>query len=75
MIGLIGSVIPLVILYFTYNWLLNKIVTKFSVLNSLSSILLGVNEVYRYLIPVSLVLGLGIGLAGSIITVRKHLRV
>lgn len=75
MIGLIGSVIPLVILYFTYNWLLNKIVTKFSVLNSLSSILLGVNEVYRYLIPVSLVLGLGIGLAGSIITVRRHLRV
>ena len=75
LLGLIGSAIPLVILYFTYNWLLNKIVNKFSVLNSLSSILLGVNEVYRWLIPVALVLGLGIGLAGSIITVRKHLRV
>lgn len=75
MLGLIGSIIPLIILYFTYNWLLNKIVTKFSVLNSLSNILLSVNDVYRYLIPVSLILGIGIGLAGSIITVRKHLRV
>ena len=74
-IGIVGSAIPLVILYFTYNLLLNKIISRFSVLNSLSSILLGVNGVFLYLIPVSLALGLGIGLVGSIITVRKHLHV
>ncbi len=75
LLGLIGSAIPLVILYFAYNWLIGKIVERFSVLSSLSDVLLNVNQIYRYLVPVALALGLGIGLIGSIITVRKHLHV
>jgi cell division transport system permease protein len=34
-----------------------------------------VNTVFRTLIPIGLVLGVGIGFVGSKMTVRKHLRV
>ena len=73
LIGFIGAVIPLIILFFTYNALLGGIISKY--LTSLSSIFMSVEEVYVYLVPTALVLGLGIGLLGSVITVRKHLRV
>ena len=33
------------------------------------------NEIFRYLMPVSLIVGVGIGFFGSLATVRKHLRV
>ena len=77
LIGLIGSIIPLIILYFIYDWLVNLLVTKFSVLQSLTPVLLTNNEIFfKYLlVAVGLLLGLGIGLVGSITTVRKHLRV
>ena len=73
LIGFIGAVIPLIILFFTYNALLGGIISKY--LTSLSAIFMSVEEVYVYLVPTALVLGLGIGLLGSVITVRKHLRV
>jgi len=73
LLGLIGTVIPLLILYFAYNKLLGKIIDKY--LGSLSSVFMDVNAIYHYLIPLGLVLGLGIGLLGSIITVRRHLQV
>ena len=74
-LGLIGSVIPMVILYFGYNALMTRVLTKFGFLSSMSGVLLGVRQVFVYVGPVSLVLGLGIGLTGAIITVRKHLQV
>lgn len=73
LIGFIGSVIPLIILYFTYNALIGRIIDKY--LSSLSSVFMSVNQIFQYLIPVSLALGVGIGLLGSIITVRRHLKV
>ncbi|MDO4478203.1 MAG: permease-like cell division protein FtsX [Lachnospiraceae bacterium] len=73
LIGLIGAIIPLVILYFTYNGLVGSIIEKY--LSSLSSVFMTVNEIFAYLIPISLILGVGIGLLGSIITVRRHLNV
>ncbi len=74
-LGLIGSVIPMVILYFGYNALMTRVLTKFGFLSSMSGVLLSVRQVFVYVGPVSLVLGLGIGLTGAIITVRKHLQV
>jgi cell division transport system permease protein len=73
LIGLIGSIIPLIILYFSYNALVGRIIQKY--LSSLSSVFMTVNQIFQYLIPVSLLLGVGIGLIGSIITVRRHLKV
>ena len=36
---------------------------------------LPVTDVFHYLVPVSIGVGVGIGFLGSIVTVRKHLRV
>ena len=74
LLGLIGTVIPLVALYFLYNKAVVYVLTKFAVLNSILDFL-SVNAVYHYLVPISLVLGMGIGLIGSAVTIRKHLKV
>ena len=73
-IGLIGAVIPLVILYFVYDKAVAYVMTKFSLLNNIIEFL-PVTTVYRTLLPVGLILGVGIGFIGSTFTIRKHLRV
>lgn len=74
LIGLIGSAIPLVIIYGIYNYALTYVVERFSVLSSFLHFL-SVEEVFKVLLPVSLLVGVGIGFLGSMFTVRKHLRV
>lgn len=74
MIGLVGAAIPLGIIYTLYNIVMEYITTRFSMLSSLLSFL-KVEEIFHVLTPVSLGIGVGIGFLGSIITVRKHLRV
>ena len=59
-IGLIGAVIPLVILYFVYDKAVAYVMTKFSLLNNIIEFL-PVTTVYRTLLPVGLILGVGIG--------------
>ena len=73
-IGLIGAVIPLVILYFVYDKAVAYVMTKFSLLNNIFEFL-PVTTVFRTLLPVGLILGVGIGFIGSAFTIRKHLRV
>ena len=73
-IGLIGAVIPLVILYFVYDKAVAYVMTKFSLLNNIIEFL-PVTTVYRTLLPVGLILGVGIGFICSAFTIRKHLRV
>lgn len=73
-IGLIGAVIPLVILYFVYDKAVAYVMTKFSLLNNIIEFL-PVTTVYHTLLPVGLILGVGIGFIGSAFTIRKHLRV
>ena len=74
-IGLIGAAIPLTLLYFLYNSAVQYILTRFNVLQSFMNGLLPVNQVFRLLLPVGLILGMGIGLVGSLFTIRKHLKV
>lgn len=74
-IGLIGAAIPLVILYFLYDRAVQYLVNRFNVLNDFMNGLIPVNRVFILLLPVGLILGIGIGLIGSIATVRKHLKV
>ncbi len=73
-IGLLGSMIPLGILYFLYENVIVYIISNFSGLQGILKFLT-VGEVYRTLLPISLGLGLGIGLVGSAIALRKHTRV
>ena len=73
-IGLIGSALPLVLLYYIYEVALKFWAEKFAFLSSLL-VTLPVWDVFVVLIPVSLVIGVGIGFFGSFFTVRKHLKV
>ena len=74
LIGLIGAAVPLGLIYSLYNYALNYVVNRFMVLSGFLNFL-SVDEVFHFLIPVSLGVGVGIGFLGSISTVRKHLHV
>ena len=74
LIGLIGASVPLGIIYLIYNKALSFIRGEFSVLSTLLNFLT-VDQIFKTLLPVSLLLGVGIGFLGSFVTVRKHLRV
>lgn len=73
-IGLFGAVIPLALLYFLYDKAVVYIMEKFSILKNIITFL-PVGNVYIYLLPIGLAMGIGIGFLGSYSTVRKHLRV
>ncbi|MBQ8117244.1 MAG: permease-like cell division protein FtsX [Lachnospiraceae bacterium] len=74
LIGLIGAVIPLGVIYSLYNYALDYVTGRFTVLSEFLHFL-SVQEIFRILVPVSLLVGIGIGFLGSISTVRKHLHV
>ena len=73
-IGLIGAIIPLVLLFVMYKKVIEYVLIKFSMLSSVVQFM-SVTQVFEVLTPVALILGMGIGLFGSVITIRKHLRV
>ena len=68
-IGAVGSAIPLVLLYYMYDKIL-----RFKVVTTLFAFV-SQQDLFRTMVPVGLVLGIGVGLVGSILTTRKHLRV
>lgn len=74
LIGLAGSVLPLVIIYVIYNNVIAYVSTRFSMLSQLLKFLT-VDQVFQVLMPISLIIGIGIGFFGSFSTVRKHIRV
>lgn len=74
LIGLIGSYIPLGVIYLLYMQVMEYVALQFPALSGLMQFL-PVSEVYRTLVPVCMGLGAGIGFLGSFATVRKHLRV
>ena len=74
LIGLIGSAIPLGLIYLLYNYVIEFIMMNFSILTDLLAFL-PVSTILHYLVPISLIIGAGIGFIGSFTTVRKHLRV
>ncbi len=73
-LGIIGAAIPLLGLYFVYSSTVRYVLTKFNVLTSIVAFI-PVEQIYQTLLPVSLALGIGIGLVGSFWTTRKHLKV
>lgn len=74
LIGLFGSAFPLLLLFVLYSKVVVYIGQKFNFLSTLINFL-PVGQVFKTLVPVALVLGVGIGFLGSRITIRKHLRV
>ncbi len=74
LIGLIGSALPLVAIYYLYKLMMESANANFAVLSDMLKFM-SVEELFRNLVPISLVLGVGIGFLGSLITVRRHLKV
>ena len=73
LIGVVGAAIPLIIIYFAYGKVVNSIMERFSILNTIMDFL-PAGEVYKTLLPVGLALGVGIGFIGSFFTIKKHLK-
>ena len=73
-IGIVGAIIPLIMLFFMYDKAVAYIMEKFSLLNNIITFL-PVTDVYKTLLPVGIALGVGIGFVGSFFTIHKHLRV
>ncbi len=74
LIGIIGSALPLTVLYFMYRRIIFYVAEKFRWLSSMLEFL-PVDKVFSTLVPVGLILGVGIGFLGSRLTIRKHLKV
>lgn len=73
-IGLLGAVIPLFAIHELYSAVLNFMLKEFANLSKLLDFL-PVGTIFDFLVPVSLLVGVGIGFFGSVTTVRKHLNV
>ena len=74
LIGLLGSALPLILLYFMYGKIIVYVADKFSFLNNIMNFI-PVTELFHSLVPISLLLGVGIGFIGSRLTIKKHLKV
>lgn len=73
-IGFVGAMLPMIIIYYLYENVVYYIVNRFTFLSSIL-VFLPVKTVFATLIPVAAVLGIGIGFLGSYTTLRKHLKV
>ncbi|MGN0393971.1 MAG: permease-like cell division protein FtsX [Coprococcus sp.] len=73
-IGAVGSAIPLFLLYEMYDKLLTYVIGRFKVITNIFAFV-SQQELFKTMIPVGLILGIGVGLFGSLLTTRKHLKV
>ena len=74
-IGLIGAIVPLAILFPAYRTIVSFLLEKFGsyIPNSMSFVPSG--QIFAMLIPISLAVGVGIGLMGTWLTLKKKLSV
>lgn len=73
-IGLVGAVIPLCIMFYLYGRALQYLQTRFQVLSGIFQFL-PLEQIFPYMALTAMLLGLGIGFFASFFTIRKHLRV
>ena len=73
-LGLVGSTLPLIAIYFVYDNIVTYLSERFVLLDSLLKFLT-IDQIFGTLAPIALAMGVGIGFFGSFTTARKHLRV
>jgi cell division transport system permease protein len=74
LIGALGSLVPLGVVYLIYNNVVEYVLSKYAMLNFMLKFL-PASDIFHTLTPVSVCIGVGIGFIGSFVTVRKHIRV
>lgn len=73
LIGLVGTVIPLGLIYFVYNDATASLVAQFDLLSGFL-VFEEVNTIYLTLVPIALATGVLIGLIGSRVTIGRYLK-
>lgn len=72
-IGLLGAIVPLIVLWILYERVIQFVVHHFSALSQWLAFVEPSKE-FMTLVPMSLLVGVGIGFVGSVVSVHKHLR-
>lgn len=72
-LGIMGAIIPLIILFFLYERVIAFVLDRFSILTEWLTFI-RIEQEFAVLIPLSLLVGVGIGFVGSAVSVRKHLQ-
>lgn len=73
-IGLLGSVIPLIIMYFVYTAMTGYLTQHFELVANMIEFI-PVGEVFKWMAPSSVLLGVSVGFFGSLLTTHKHLKI
>lgn len=73
-IGMIGALIPLGLLFLLYDKIVIYVAEKFQFVGSMMDFV-APEVLFQALIPIAILLGVGIGFMGSVWTIRKHLKV
>ncbi|WP_035778367.1 permease-like cell division protein FtsX [Butyrivibrio sp. MC2013] len=73
-IGLVGSMIPLALVFYLYTKVVAYVGVHYSLLENIL-VFLPVQNVFDNLVPLSVGIGVGIGFIGSFVTVHHHLKV
>lgn len=71
-IGMVGVIIPLVLEYILYSRALNYLTKHFELLNDVDTFV-PVAEVFKYFVPIALVIGVLIGFLASRVTISRYL--
>lgn len=74
LLGAIGAAIPLALLYAVYRKISGYIAEKLVSVLGKGTMLLDPGDVFHTLVPISLGIGIGIGVIGTWMTLRKQLR-
>lgn len=73
-IGFVGAAFPLAAVFFLYRQAVEYMMEKFNILSNIIEFI-PIHQIFPYMVTVAMVLGVGIGFAGSFFTIRKHLKV
>lgn len=73
-IGVVGAIIPILILMMIYEKVIVYMLEQFQSFTSQISFI-SQSDIFKMVIPMALLVGAGIGFLGSKITIRKHLKV
>ncbi len=76
MLGFIGSVLAIFMIFFGYNYIINYMAGRYvALLSGMSGYMVGVEMIINDLVIIFLTIGIGIGILGSLISLKKFLSV
>ncbi len=73
-LGLAGSIIPVTGLYFIYKGTVKYLIEHFAIVENMVKFV-PAGDVFKGLVPISILFGVGVGLLGSLLTTQRHIHV